>query len=269
MPLPTDFVASATALECYATCPRRFRHRYIDRLPAAGPDETTASRMRRGTLFHRLVVWDDLGLDTSLILQAEDDPGLVEVWASYCQHREALFEGYTRIQHDQVLTARCGSVAVQARLDALAFGPDGGVTIFDWKTGLHPDRPRLSVSPQSKVYPYVVWNTPAVHDGLDDKIHARINLVYWFPDEPQDPLRIQCDTGHIEASSNWLSESLDTIMCDDLFEMTPDRRTCRTCEYLAHCGVRAEAGGEAVLDEDYYVPFFEEDDSLVDMRWDL
>ena len=62
MSLPDDFVASATALECYASCPRRFRQRYIDHLPSAGPDASMSEQMHRGTLFHRLVLWDDLGL---------------------------------------------------------------------------------------------------------------------------------------------------------------------------------------------------------------
>lgn len=263
MSLPIDFVASATALECYLSCPRRFRHRYIDHLPTAGPDHKSSERMRRGDLFHKLVLWDALGLDASMILQTENDPELTDMWASYQDFRATLAGAGVAVLHDQVLTARCGTMPVQARLDALAFGPAGDVTIYDWKTSFWPNRARLVNSPQSKVYPFVVWNNRSRLDELAGQ--SRVNLVYWFPEEPEQPLRILCDSNYIEASTDWLRASIDTVVSDTSFEMTDDRSICRTCEYLAHCGVQTADGPSQELDEDYYqIPEVDEDVTFID-----
>jgi RecB family exonuclease len=251
--LPDDFVASATSLDVYAVCPRRFRHRYIDRLPAAGPDDDTAGQMQRGNLFHRLVLWHGLGIDTGPILESEDDPDLRAQWDAYLTFRRSLPDNGVTILHDQVLTASCGDYAVQARLDALAFWPDGDVTIFDWKTSANPDHARLKRSSQSKVYPYVAWNVLSRREDLALSDPSQIRLVYWFPQAPDNPLQIACSRQSIELAEHWLSDSLATIASDDSFEMTSDRSICKRCEYLAHCGVTAEDGDGWAFDEDYFI----------------
>ncbi len=138
MSLPIDFVASAAALECYETCPRRFQHHYLNHLPTAGPDPTTAARTRRGDLFHRLVLWHDLGLDTDVILQTADDPVLETQWAAYKSFQDTLSAGGCTVLHDQSLVARSGDFQVLAKIDALTVDPIGGVTIYDWKTSERP-----------------------------------------------------------------------------------------------------------------------------------
>lgn len=252
MSLPDDFVASATSLDVYAVCPRRFRHRYIDHLPAAGPDDDTAGQMQRGNLFHRLVLWHGLGIDTGPILESEDDPVLRAEWDAYLLYRSSFSGDEVTIVHDQVLTASCGDVAVQARLDALAFWPDGDVTILDWKTSENPDHARLARSSQSKVYPFVVWNVLSWRDDLALTEPAQIRLIYWFPQEPDTPLQIACSRQSIELAEHWLSDVLVTIASDDSFEMTTDRSVCKRCEYLAHCGVIPEDGDGWDFDEDYF-----------------
>lgn len=260
MPLPTEFVASATALECYEQCPRRFRYRYLEHVPAAGPPQGVARRMERGEIFHRLVLWDELGLDVSMILDTVDDPELVEQWTTYRQFRATLTG--VELQHDRTLVARCGDNLVQAKLDALAVALDGSVTIYDWKTSPRPHRSRLAESPQSKVYPFVVWNTLS---GITSP--AQLDLVYWFAAEPDRPLRIDLDEASLAAATDWLSTLLATIGSDDTFEMTTDRVTCSTCEYLAHCGVVPADGDPWELDEDYYESIDGEDSTLDAAGW--
>lgn len=254
MPLPTDFMVSATALECYELCPRRFHYRYLEHAPAAGLPQGVERRMERGQIFHRLVLWNDLGLDVSMILDAVDDPELIEFWDAYCAFAATL-DGLD-VQHDRTLVARSGNHPVQAKLDALVVAPDGSVTIYDWKTSARPDRSRLAESPQSKVYPFVVWN------ALANLTHpAQLSLVYWFAAEPDRPLRIDVDAGKLDAAAGWLTAILTTIETDSEFAMTTDRTICASCEYLAHCGVRPE-GDSWELDEDYYEPDDDEDASL-------
>jgi RecB family exonuclease len=266
--LPIDFVASATALECYEICPRRFRHRYIDHLPTAGPDPANESQMRRGNLFHRLILWDDLGLDTSLILDAEIDPDLQAQWTAFRGFRESLTADGVSLQHDQTLSARCAGYQVQARLDAIAIRPGGAVTIYDWKTSRHPNHARLADSPQSKVYPFVVWHVMRNRPGVSLTDPAPISLVYWFPETPDMPLQIDCTPERLSIAAEWLEYALQTIAADAGFEMTHDRATCKTCEYLAHCGVRAEDGATWELDEDYYqLPEVDEDSPFDAVSW--
>jgi len=258
--LPDDFVASATSLDVYAVCQRRFRHRYIDHLPAVGLDEDTAVQMQRGNLFHRLVLWHGLGIDTSPILDGEGDPDLQAHWDAYLAFRRSLPVDGVTILHDQVLTSTCGDVAVQARLDALAFWPDGDVTIFDWKTGANPDHARLKRSSQSKVYPFVAWNVLSRRDDLELSDPGQMRLVYWFPHAPDAPLQIACSRQSIDLAEQWLVDALATIVSDSSFEMTPDRSICKRCEYLAHCGVTAEDGDGWDFDEDYFnLPEADED----------
>lgn len=254
MPLPIDFVASATALECYEYCPRRFQHRYLDHLPTAGPDKESAARMERGSLFHRLVLWDDLGLDTSLILDSAADPLLAEQWSAYQSFRETQQHEQAPLQHDVSLTASCGGIPVMAKIDALRIDPAGGVTIYDWKTSEQPNTTSLHGSPQSKVYPYVVWEVLGKQPGTALTQPEQIRFVYWFPSHPGLPHEIQYSSDLLVSGSEWLGDLLATITSDDVFEMTTDRARCQRCAYIAHCGVRPEEGDLPPLDEDYYVP---------------
>ena len=257
MSLPIEFVASATALECYLACPRRFRHRYIDRTPAAGPARSVAEPMRRGDLFHKLVAWDGLGLDTRIILDAENDPELEAIWDAYQAFQSTLLADSSTIMHNVTLSAHCGPVAIEARIDALVTGPDAGVTIYDWKTSPWPNRERLTNSAQSRVYPWVVW-----HAGVLDDSCSEFDLVYWFPGEPDDPLRLSCDHTLISNAADWLTGIIGTISADTRFEMTPYRLRCQTCEYLAHCGVQAERGQAEIPDEDWFFDAPADDDSF-------
>ncbi|HEX2280163.1 MAG TPA: PD-(D/E)XK nuclease family protein [Thermomicrobiales bacterium] len=260
MSLPIDFVASATALECYEVCPRRFQHRYLDRVPAAGPDRGVTLRTQRGDIFHKLVVWESLGLDTSVILGTTDDPELPELWDSFQAFHATMRKHGATLRHDRTLTATCGPYSVMARVDTLSTG-DAGVTIYDWKTSARPDRGRLIDSAQSKVYPYVVYET--MRDAAPDSL----SLVYWFAADPGNPLRIDFDAGKLDDTSSWLSNLLVTIAADREFSMTEDRRVCTSCEYLAHCGVRAEGDDSWEMDEDYYQPVDDVDDVPVDDEW--
>lgn len=259
MSLPVEFVASATGLECYLACPRRFRHRYIDRLPAAGTIEDTAGRIRRGDLFHKLVVWDSLGMDIESVLAVENDEQLADLWQSFARFQDVLYADGSTVQHEQVLTARCNGIAVTARLDALVTAPDGTITIYDWKTGSGDSSHRLVNHPQSQVYPWVVQQLrqpPALH------------LVYWLPDKPDSPLHIACTPGYLRDAGEWLTNQLATIAADQEFPLTTNRRICRTCSYLAHCGVRAtNEGDDFYLDEDFYTPDPTGNDGFDDPEW--
>lgn len=220
--------------------------------------------MQRGELFHRLVLWHDLGLDTSLILQSAGDPVLEAQWAAYQSFRDALSAGGVAVQHDQSLVARCAGYSVLAKIDALVVDPTGGVTIYDWKTAEHPNRIRLSDSQQSKVYPYVVWEALRHRPGATLTGPAQIRLVYWFPSRPNEPLEIPYSPERLTTGSAWLAALLSTITSDSTFEMTSDRTRCQQCEYIAHCGVKPEDGHLAELDEDYYQLLDLEDDSSFD-----
>lgn len=264
MSLPIDFVASATALECYESCPRRFQHRYLDDLPTAGPDPKAAERMQRGELFHRLVLWHDLGLDTEVILQTVDDPVLETQWTAYRSFQDTLGVDGCRVQHDQSLVARCGGFPVLAKVDALVVGPTGCVTIYDWKTSERPSPARLIDSQQSKVYPYVVWEVLRRRPGVTLTDPAQVRLVYWFPSQPDEPLEIPYSPERLAAGSDWLDGLLATIASDSEFHMTTDRTRCQECEYIVHCGVRPLDGDLPEFDEDYYQTVDLEHDSSFD-----
>lgn len=264
MSLPIDFVASATALECYESCPRRFQHRYLLHSPTAGPDPESARRMQRGELFHKLVLWHDLGLDTDVVLHNAGDPVLDEQWAAYESFQQRPGSHAGSMRHDQSLIARCAGYPVLAQVDALRCEPDGRVTIYDWKTSERPDRSRLSDSQQTRIYPYVVWHVlrGRDHPALTDP--GQIRLVYWFPSHPGDPFEIAYSSERLAAATDWLEDLLTAMTDDTLFTMTHDRTRCQNCEYIAHCGVRPEDGAVVDPDEDYYRTAGLEDHSSCD-----
>lgn len=258
MSLPVEFVASATGLECYLACPRRFRYRYIDRLPPARAGQDDDGHIRRGDLFHKLVVWESLGMDIESVLRVENDDKLADLWDSFTRFQDGLRADGSTVEHEQVLTARCNDIAVTARLDALVTAPDGSITIYDWKTGSGDSSFRLHNHPQSRVYPFVVQelrNPPA------------LKLVYWFPDNPDDPLLIDCTPAYLRHASEWLTNQLATINSDREFPLTGHHHICRTCEYLAHCGVHPSDGDDFFLDEDFFAPEPPDDHGLDDPNW--
>ncbi len=258
MLLPHEFVASATGLECYLSCPRRFRQKYIDRLPASLSDKEAQKRFRRGDLFHKLVVWDSLEMDIAPILAFEEDDSLSAIWECYTRFQETLAANGATVEHEQVLTAHCNGIAVTARLDALVTAPDGSITIYDWKTGSFASSFRLVNHPQSQVYPWVVQQV---------RKPPSLRLVYWFPEQPDEPLHIECTPGYLQDATAWLTDLLTRITGDREFAMTPNRKVCRTCEYLAHCGVTAEAGDDYYLDEDFHAPYPDDHDTYDDPLW--
>lgn len=259
MSLPVEFVASATGLECYLACPRRFRHQYLDRLPAARTSEDATGRIRRGDIFHKLVVWDSLGLDIEPVLAVEADNSLAGFWHSFVRFRDDLDADGSIVQHEQVLTARCNGIAVTARLDALVTAQDGSITIYDWKTGAGDNSHRLVNHPQSQVYPWVVQQL---------RQPPALRLVYWFPDEQDDPLHIECTPGYLRDCEEWLTNQLATIAADREFPLTTNHRICRTCSYLAHCGIRATGeGDDFYLDEDFHTPDPVDTDGFDDANW--
>lgn len=249
MSLPADFAVSAAALECYRYCPRRFKQRYLDGIPLPEVDLREEPTLRRGQLFHRLALWESLGMPVEPLIENEADPELERIWESYQSSEPVqIAEPDARVERERLLSVRIDGQRVVARIDALIRHSDGRITIIDWKTGRSRPAGELQRAEQTRLYPLAVWEHFAsrAHGPQSPEM---IRLLYWFPDRPGDPVEIAYSSEQLEIDREWLAGKLAQIAADEEFALTTDRSRCAKCGYAAHCGVIPEPGDAPYLDE--------------------
>lgn len=196
-----ELVLSAQAIETYLYCPRRFEQRYLDRIPALDLDIRNNPAVRRGSIFHQLILWDGLGMDVSDIVEVEDDPELRAQWQAFLSARSSLLHAGADIRYEPQFTIRVSDLRVIARIDAVVVQSGGNITIFDWKTSTRQDRNRLMKSPQSRIYPLAVWEWLRRDPALNLTFPEQIQMIYWCPSEPNSPLTIDCSSESLDRFS--------------------------------------------------------------------
>lgn len=230
-----------SALADFAECPLRFRYRYVEGLRLPPPaDEEAARRAELGRAFHLLAHRYLAGVDPAIPegYGAAAPDGTGELLARWLDRlREAVPlpdpEGRRLLpEHEVVLAAP--DLPLAARIDLLALGPGGQVTIYDWKTGRWPLPDRLAPSLQTRVYRLTV--ALAGHRyGLREP--GAIRMVYWHPEAPRDPLVIPYSSAELEEDRAVVGEIAGRVLGTpvEAMQATPGEAACRHCEYRPVC----------------------------------
>jgi RecB family exonuclease len=256
--LPT-FQFSQSSLQDFETCPRRFRLRYLDRLrwPAveSEPIQDAERLARLGADFHRLVQQHVAGIAEPVLSAslAEADAALQTWWRSYLEYRPSLPAG-THLYAELTLSTPLRGYRLMARFDLLAVQPDGIFLIIDWKTSLHkPSTVDLARRMQTRVYPYVLAAAGAAFNNGQPIDPAAIRMIYWYPEQPDQPEQFDYNSQFYQRDEQFLSELIEQIKHaaqTHNFPLVEDRKPCLYCLYRSFCDRGEQAGPVAALPEE-------------------
>jgi CRISPR/Cas system-associated exonuclease Cas4 (RecB family) len=258
MPLPTDFQFSQSSLQDYSTCPRRFKLRYVQHLNWPGIESEPIQEAERlaklGADFHRLVQQHLVGIDEATLTAslATVEAELQAWWRNYLAHRPAVLAG-AATHPELTLSTPLRGYRLLARFDLLAVQPDGTFLIVDWKTAQRkPARDKLAQRIQTRVYPYVLAMAGAAFNHGHPIDPAAIQMMYWYPQAPDQPERFDYNAKLLQRDEQFLSDLIEQIKSaaqQDHFPLVEDRQPCQHCVYRSYCD-RGEHAGPLITLED-------------------
>lgn len=242
------FVFSASSLEAFDRCPRRFWLYWVERLewPAHPLSLQREKELHMRARFHRLLQQHYLGIEVAAIVAREPaDSALCTWWRAFEQFPPPL-PARPELFPEIVLTVPAAGHLLTARMDLLAVEPRARAVIVDWKTGGAPRREWAEQSWQSAVYRYVLAAAGAPYLGLEPVPPNRVEMVYWYAEYPASPLRLTYDEREHAAVEARLWDRIAHIasLPAEGFVATKEERECLSCAYRLYCG-QVEAGEEA------------------------
>jgi hypothetical protein len=245
MILPEDFQFSASSLQDFVDCPRRFYLRHIRQLrspaPPSEPLRDFETQVERGLRLHHLIHQHQIGIAPKVLEASLSDGTLSAWWDAYLSDSPADLPP-NRFAEVTLTTPLAGRRLV-ARYDLLALG-DRAV-IVDWKTALvRPTREKLECRLQTVVYPYVLARAGAHLNGSQPIAPDDITMIYWFAEFPQQPEILTYSARQFQRDGDYLETLVSDILrrSEDEFELTDSTDFCRYCAYRSLNGRGAKAG---------------------------
>jgi RecB family exonuclease len=245
--LPADLQFSQASLQDFADCPRRFHLRYVQKVAwpavAAEPLEEHERHVQLGSTFHRMVQQRLLGMPEARLARMAADPDLERWWRNYCVYRPAEAMPDATRYPEVTLTAALAGRRLIAKYDLVVVQPGSQALIFDWKTS--PARPKplaLKTRLQTRVYRYLLTRA-GVHLNAGQPFDpAQIEMIYWFAEHPEAPVRLPYDAGQYHADERYLIDLIEQIVVLEDFPATENERRCAYCPYRSYCDRGVQAG---------------------------
>ncbi len=246
--LPAGFQFSQASLHDFETCCRRFELRYLRRLNWPGiestPLEEAEHMAQLGTDFHRLVHQHLVGLEAEMLTATLVEPELKEWWQNYLDYRPAMLEE-AALYPELTLSTPLRGYRLVARFDLLAV-QGSTFWLVDWKTTRHkPSRDSLARRMQSRVYPYVLAAAGAAYNRGQAIDPAAIKMMYWYPQEPQQPEVFVYSLALMQRDEQFLSRLIEQVKSAALagdFPLVEGWRPCLYCRYRSFCDRGDKAG---------------------------
>lgn len=257
---------SASSLQDYVDCPRRFQLRHIWQLSWPAPESEPLAdyerRVRLGRELHRLIHQHLLGIPQEQLSPAASDPQLSRWWQSYLAYASTL--AGAEVVPELGLSAVVAGCRLHAQYDALLIrredvGQPTQFVILDWKTyQQRPKRSRLAARLQTRVYPLVLMQagSPFNHGRLMRPEY--IELRYWLAEYPEAPISFTYSQTSYRRDSTYVGRLVEEILrlAQDQergreeaisWPLTEDWSHCSTCTFRSLCG-RSSLAGRATHD---------------------
>ncbi|HOU15849.1 MAG TPA: PD-(D/E)XK nuclease family protein [Anaerolineae bacterium] len=256
MLFPADLQFSQASLQDFVDCPRRFHLRYVLRVAwpavAAEPVEEYERHQQWGLTFHRMVQQHLVGIPEARLSPLAADPDLERWWRNYCVYRPVEMLPDMARYPEITLTAALGERRLLAKYDLIVVQPGQRAVIFDWKTSPTRTKPlTLKARLQTRVYRYLLARAGAHLNAGQPLDPAQIEMIYWFAEHPEAPVRLPYDAAQYHDDEVYLTDLIEQILSlnEDAFTLTEDERRCAYCPYRSYCdrGIKAGILGE---DED-------------------
>ncbi|HOB34524.1 MAG: PD-(D/E)XK nuclease family protein [Firmicutes bacterium] len=216
---------SQASLSAWLTCPLKFKYRYIDGLywPMAAGSEA-GQHIEQGRKFHLLAQYYFGSGNT----QAPDDEPLLRQWLQRLAEFLPLTGARQFLPEYELRSVRDG-IRLLAKFDLLACD-ERAITVYDWKTDAKPPAPALAGAVQTRVYLYLLSQAGHFARRPED-----LQMVYWNPRFPDQPLAVGYSREKQQADWAWLRELIAQIRSASAFPATSDEMNCRHCEYRPVC----------------------------------
>jgi hypothetical protein len=246
--LPVDFQFSQNNLQDYADCPLRFelRHLLHREWPAlkSEPALEFEHRTELGVQFHEMVHQSLSGVPAEQIAVLATDPDLAGWWNEFST--STLLSELPALRRVEFsLSAPFAGYRLIAKYDLLAIEPGQRAVIVDWKTaGKPPSRSNMANRFQSKVYPYLMVTAGATLNGGKPFRPEQVEMIYWFTNEPGQPMHFQYSQQQYQADGESLAGWAREIAARPAgqFPMTLDEKKCLYCVYRSLCNRGTRAG---------------------------
>lgn len=251
---------SQSMLQDYLDCPRRFQLRYVQQLewpaPQSEPIAAQEQHIAEGNFFHRLVQQYYLGLPEETLERMANSPNLQRWWQNFLHSttRPQRQAPQTRLLTEAVLSFPIHPQArLIARFDLVMFAADGSIRLVDWKTSLKRPSPlRLSTRMQTRLYRFLIVAAGRVWNDGREIAPEQVEMIYWFPEHPQEPIRFPYHAEEYRRDAEWLPLLLQEIEQARAFPPTDDEKLCLYCPYRSYCdrGIHAGAWEEIEAEQD-------------------
>ncbi|MBQ6509364.1 MAG: PD-(D/E)XK nuclease family protein [Flexilinea sp.] len=255
-----------TQIAAYERCRRRYFLKYVREL-AWPAERSSREEMKRGADFHLLVRQLIMGFPPETLLLPAGDEKIGE-WLDHFRNSMPL-KGFDRIFAEKEVSALYSDVLWLGKFDALAISDDR-IVIFDWKTMEHrAEAAEYRESPQTRLYRFLARTCAArlIGAGLHGIPAENIEMVYWFPEHPGEPIRLPYSEGAYQEDMTWLRMKARE-MCSEAeadYPCRDDLRACRFCEYETYCFPKQTAfAAEGMAPEDSVPEFPPVDDVQTD-----
>lgn len=255
---------SASQVEAFTRCKRQYYYGSLVRLNWPAPFDRDFQKAEALTALGR-----DFHLAVQRVIQGiftideaiRMNYGAVKKWLEQFK-QSVVLPSDGAVYAELPLTMTVGEDIWNGKIDALALSGER-VTIYDWKTARRPGtRAIYADAAQTKLYrALVVANRAAL--GIDPLRFPEIEMVYWFANFPDQPLRFSySEAAYADdiAALTALSEKMRSTDEAD-YPRTRDSKICAWCRYRTYCRPPI---GTSDFEEDEFEP-----DSEDFLFWDV
>ena len=256
--MQTDqLVFSASMLQDYVDCQRRFELKYIRKqswpsIPVE-PILELEDLIVRGRQFHLLAHQFFAGVPLEAIYKAINDTILREWFNRFVgfYDRKAWKQNLSEMK----ITSHLNQHRLIAVYDLVVQTNEGRIAIFDWKTSLHPpNQELLRLKIQSSIYPFILFeNLQSLFPSTAKSGDPALSMTYWYPAFPDTLISFEYNQENHHENCESLQKLLDEIQ-DKIqnmqFHKTDKLKLCKYCQYRSLCdrGIIAGARDDMAAD---------------------
>jgi len=265
--IPAGFMFSQSSLQDYLDCPRRFELRYLLRVAWPALQNEPAVEQERdlllGQRFHRMAQQYLSGVPSERLAGFIHDPDLALWWDNFLAFAAQVgLQACRRVYPEASLSAAVGGQRLMAQYDLIVMGPEGRLTIYDWKASRkRPRREWLAGRMQSRVYPYLLVLAGCHLNAGQPVTPEMVEMIYWFAAYPDKPEHFPYKRAQFEQDQADLTKLIHEIVQRADLSAQPGQpaRTAGDYPLTNHAGRCVYCNYRSLCERDEHAETFDED----------